>query len=157
MVNNVLNKIYRSNVSGLPPYNVDIFESFETLHADTSVYEFKPGKDNGRIFHTENSLNDREEFCIEQDAGNNICYERYTKTLPFVSVPHAGILTMPAFLQRYPSTETNRNRARARWTYKFFLDVDIEKSAARTTDPVALADTNNPTMNNKNCTVCHQQ
>ena len=80
-----------------------------------------------------------------------------TKTLPFVSVPHAGILTMPAFLQRYPSTETNRNRARARWTYKFFLDVDIEKSAARTTDPVALADTNNPTMNNKNCTVCHQR
>ena len=64
---------------------------------------------------------------------------------------------MPAFLQRYPSTETNRNRARARWTYKFFLDVDIEKSAARTTDPVALADTNNPTMNNKNCTVCHQR
>jgi len=37
------------------------------------------------------------------------------------------------------------------------LDVDIEKSAARTTDPVALADTNNPTMNNKNCTVCHQR
>ena len=50
MVNNVLNKIYRSNVSGLPPYNVDIFESFEILRADTSLYKFKPGKDNGRIF-----------------------------------------------------------------------------------------------------------
>ena len=157
MVNNVLNKIYRSNVSGLPAYNLDIFEDCDTLHSDTSVYEFKPGKDNGRIFHTDNSIDNREQFCVEQDSGNSICYERYTKTLPFVNVPHAGILTMPAFLQRYPSTETNRNRARARWTYKFFLDVDIEKSAARTTDPVALADTNNTTMNNKNCTVCHQR
>jgi hypothetical protein len=35
--------------------------------------------------------------------------------------------------------------------------VDIEKSAPRTTDPVALADTNNPTMNNSACTICHQR
>ena len=60
-----------------------------------------------------------------------------------------------AFLTRYPSTATNRNRARARWTYYHFLGVDIEKSAPRTTDPDALADTNNPTMNNAACTVCH--
>ena len=69
--------------------------------------------------------------------------------------PHAGILNTTAFLQRYPSTATNRNRARARWTYYHFLGVDVEKSASRTTDPVALADTNNPTMRNPNCTVCH--
>ena len=25
----------------------------------------------------------------------------------------------------------------------------------RTTDPVALADTHNPTLHNRNCTVCH--
>ena len=31
----------------------------------------------------------------------------------------------------------------------------MEKSASRTTDPVALADTNNPTMHNPACTVCH--
>ena len=69
---------------------------------------------------------------------------------------HAGVLNSPVLLARYPSTATNRNRARARWTYYFFLGVDIEKSAARTTDPVALADTNNPTLNNPACTVCHQ-
>jgi len=69
--------------------------------------------------------------------------------------PHAGILNTPAFLARYPSTATNRNRARSRWTQYFFLDKDIEASAARTTDPDALADRNNPTMNNPNCTVCH--
>ena len=70
--------------------------------------------------------------------------------------PHAGILNTIAFLKRYPSTATNRNRARSRWTYYHFLGLDIEKSASRTTDPVALADTNNPTMFNPACTVCHK-
>ena len=69
--------------------------------------------------------------------------------------PHAGILNTTVFLLRYPTTATNRNRARSRWTYYHFLGVDIEKSASRTTDPVALADTNNPTMHNAACTVCH--
>ena len=69
--------------------------------------------------------------------------------------PHAGILNTTVFLWRYPTTATNRNRARARWTYYHFLGLDVEKSASRTTDPVALADTNNPTMHNPNCTVCH--
>ncbi len=69
--------------------------------------------------------------------------------------PHAGILNAKVFLKRYPTTATNRNRARARWTYYHFLGLDIEKSASRTTDPVALADTNNPTMHNPACTVCH--
>ena len=69
--------------------------------------------------------------------------------------PHVGILNSKVFLKRYPSTATNRNRARSRWTYYHFLGLDIEKSAPRTTNPVALADTNNPTMNNPACTVCH--
>lgn len=69
--------------------------------------------------------------------------------------PHAGLLNSPMFLARFPSTETNRNRARARWAYYFFLGVDIEGLSVRTTDPAALADTNNPTLNNPNCTVCH--
>lgn len=73
----------------------------------------------------------------------------------FFDFPHAGVLNTQAFLFRYPTTATNRNRARARWTFFHFLDIDIERSAQRTTDPVALADTNNPTMFNENCTVCH--
>lgn len=72
-----------------------------------------------------------------------------------VDYPHAGILNTNVFLHRYPSTSTNRNRARSRWTYYHFLGVDIEKSASRTTDPVALADRDNPTMKNPACTVCH--
>ena len=69
--------------------------------------------------------------------------------------PHAGILNTTSFLLRYPTTATNRNRARARWTYYHFLGHDVEKSASRTTDPAALADISNPTMHNPACTVCH--
>ena len=71
------------------------------------------------------------------------------------AIPHAGLLNTLVFLKRYPTTATNRNRARARWTYYHFLGVDIENAASRTTDPVALADTHNPTLHNANCTVCH--
>lgn len=69
--------------------------------------------------------------------------------------PHAGILNTTAFLQRYPSTATNRNRLRSRWTYYHFLGEDIEKTSSRTTDAVALLDPNNPTMNNSDCSACH--
>ena len=65
------------------------------------------------------------------------------------------MLNTTVLLLRYPTTATNRNRARSRWTYYHFLGLDIEKSASRTTDPEALADTNNPTMHNPACTVCH--
>ena len=70
--------------------------------------------------------------------------------------PHAGILNTLVFLKRYPTTPTNRNRARSRWTYYHFLGLDVEKSASRTTDPAALADTHNPTLRNPACTVCHR-
>ena len=43
------------------------------------------------------------------------------------SYPHAGILNTTVFLKRYPTTATNRNRARSRWTYYHFLGLDIEK------------------------------
>ena len=69
--------------------------------------------------------------------------------------PHAGLLTDFGFLSRYPTTATNRNRARARWTFYHFLGIDIEKSSQRPTDEASLSDRNNPTMNNPNCTVCH--
>ena len=71
--------------------------------------------------------------------------------------PHAGILNTNAFMRRYPSTATNRNRARSRWTHYHFLGYDIEGSNQRPTDAAALLDTDNPTMKNPACTVCHQQ
>jgi len=74
---------------------------------------------------------------------------------PLQDFPHAGLLTDFGFLSRYPTTATNRNRARARWTFYHFLGIDIEKSSQRPTDEASLSDRNNPTMNNPNCTVCH--
>ncbi len=70
-------------------------------------------------------------------------------------VPHAGILTSTMFLNRFPTTATNRNRARARVVYKFFLDTDILKLGVRPLDPTSIK-TVNPTMNNPNCTSCHE-
>ena len=69
--------------------------------------------------------------------------------------PHAGILNTTVFLKRYPTTATNRNRARSRWTYYHFLGFDVESSRARTMDPTVLRDTKNPTLNNPACTACH--
>ena len=74
---------------------------------------------------------------------------------PATTFPHSGLLTDMTFLARYPTTATNRNRARARWTFFHFLDIDIEGATQRPTDEAALQDTDNPTMNNPSCTVCH--
>ena len=104
---------------------------------------FRPGYNDGHIPHDE-------QFEINEDEGT-FTFSDYQQW------PHAGVLSTQAWLARYPSTDTNRNRARARWTYFHFLGVDIEKSAPRSTDPDALADTDNPTMKNPACTVCHER
>ena len=72
------------------------------------------------------------------------------------AVPLSGVLTDTAFLERYPFTPTNRNRARAKAIFSLFLGIDIESSADRPLDKASLTDTNNPTLNNPNCTVCHE-
>ena len=112
------------------------------------VHEFKPSSIESYYRHGEG-------FEIEYDPvvdTNHVLDPGSLRT----DYPHAGILNTKVFLQRYPTTATNRNRARSRWTYYHFLRLDIEKSASRTTDPVALADTNNPTLRNPACTVCHR-
>jgi hypothetical protein len=58
------------------------------------------------------------------------------------------------WLNRFPSTPTNRNRHRARMVYKFFLGTDVLRLGERPIDPTSIK-TVNPTMNNPNCTVCH--
>jgi len=68
-------------------------------------------------------------------------------------IPHAGILTSPMFLNRFPTTDTNRNRHRARIFYKLFLDLDIFKLAERPIDPSSTV--HNPTLNDPQCTICH--
>lgn len=71
--------------------------------------------------------------------------------------PHAGFLSMFHYLRRYPSTETNRNRLRARMFYQHFLGVDIMQLAPRSTDASAVASKYEiPTMQAADCVVCHR-
>lgn len=107
---------------------------------------FKPSKIKG--FYPNSSLE-----LIEDDPNGPGKYRIIGPPIDFY--PHAGILNDLAFLDRYPTTATNRNRARARWTFYHFLGIDIEKSSLRPLDEASLTDVNNPTMNNPNCTVCH--
>ena len=121
-----------------------------THHFDDSedIHEFKPSSIESYYRHGVGTE-------IEYDPVVDV--NRVINPGPLITdYPHAGILNTKVFLQRYPTTATNRNRARSRWTYYHFLGVDVEKSASRTTDPVALADTNNPTLRNPACTVCHR-
>jgi len=76
------------------------------------------------------------------------------KPATFDGFPHSGLLTTSVFLNRYPTTPTNRNRARSRVFYKFFLATDVLRLAARPIDVSSIADFN-PTLYNPNCSVCH--
>ncbi len=69
--------------------------------------------------------------------------------------PHAGVMTSIMFLNRFPTTPTNRNRHRSRITYKLFLDTDVLLLDG--TRPVDAEDINspNPVLDNPNCSICH--
>jgi hypothetical protein len=71
--------------------------------------------------------------------------------------PHAGLLSSFQYLRRYPTTETNRNRLRARMYYQHFLGVDVLELAARVDDAAAAtAKFEVPTMQAAECVVCHK-
>lgn len=71
--------------------------------------------------------------------------------------PHSGILSMFQYLRRYPTTETNRNRLRARMYYQHFLGIDVMALAPRVTDAAAVtAKYEVPTMQAPDCVVCHK-
>lgn len=71
--------------------------------------------------------------------------------------PHAGLLSMFQYLRRYPTTETNRNRLRARMYFDHFLGVDIMNLAPRVSDAAAIdAKYEIPTMQAAECVVCHR-
>ncbi len=70
-------------------------------------------------------------------------------------VPHAGVLTNSIFMNRFPTTPTNRNRHRSRMIYEIFLATDVQRLGERPVDATKIVGVN-PTMNDPNCTVCHQ-
>lgn len=70
-------------------------------------------------------------------------------------VPIAGIVGTHAFLARYPSTNTNVNRKRARYVFDYFLGIDIEGLAARDGLDLDNVIGDVPTYEDPQCTVCH--
>ncbi len=138
MVNALSDLVYRSG-SGFDHE----FAASDGFYDRRSFRVFRPGVNDGHIAHDD-------AFEVNEEEG----IYRFGE---YQAWPHAGLLSTQAWLARYPSTDTNRNRARARWTYLHFLGVDIENSAPRSTDPDALADKDNPTMHNPACTVCHER
>lgn len=91
-----------------------------------------------------------------KDATNeNEFKEVRLKTYDGTKVPHAGILTTPVFLTRWPTTPTNRSRGRARQVYKSFLAFNVLKISERPVDASKSGKVDNPTMNNSECNVCH--
>lgn len=71
--------------------------------------------------------------------------------------PHAGILSMFQYLRRFPTTDTNRNRLRARMYYRHFLGIDVMALAPRVTDAAEVAKKfDNPTLQAPDCVVCHK-
>jgi hypothetical protein len=71
--------------------------------------------------------------------------------------PHAGLLSMFHYLRRYPTTETNRNRLRARMYYQHFLGIDIMELADQVSDAAAIdAKYETPWMEAADCVVCHR-
>lgn len=71
-------------------------------------------------------------------------------------IPHAGLLTSLMFLNRYPTSDTNRNRGRARVVYDLFLDVDILALEGSRPDGEAVdISSQAPTLDNDDCVVCH--
>ncbi|OUS28649.1 hypothetical protein A9Q99_11595 [Gammaproteobacteria bacterium 45_16_T64] len=139
-------EILTADYTMVNPHTNTIFRSEVEFEDESDLLTFKPGLNRGQILED----SDAEVIREEKSLGPFVASHG-----GFIDYPHAGLLNDVALLNRYPSTDTNRNRGRSRWTYYQFLNFDIEKSAARSTDPEDLADTNNPTLNNPACTACH--
>lgn len=69
--------------------------------------------------------------------------------------PHAGVLTSLSFLTRYPSTNTNINRARSRVVFLYFLDTDVQGLADRAALDLDHVIGDFPTLQDPQCKKCH--
>jgi len=66
---------------------------------------------------------------------------------------HAGVLSTHPWLQRFPTTDTNRNRHRVNVLFKQFLATDVSALAQRPLDDGTKFRI--PTVENPGCAACH--
>ncbi|MBA1333036.1 hypothetical protein QQ73_18900, partial [Candidatus Endoriftia persephone str. Guaymas] len=64
-------------------------------------------------------------------------------------------MTTHAWLSRFPTTDTNRNRHRSKSVFKQFLGIDIEALGQRPLDDSNNGDFLVPTLESPTCLVCH--
>lgn len=122
----------------------------DILNADYTVVNPFSARSYGLV---DNDGNCRVDNCGLSFADMNDASDWQEARVP--GVPHAGVLTTPVFLNRYPTTVTNRNRQRAGVFYKLFLATDVLKLADRPLDPLQSDLSNNPTLFDPQCNVCH--
>jgi len=104
-------------------------------------------------------LSDEEAPCEAYYYGYSDATLRYDpydfKPAKITGIPHAGIMTSAMFLNRFPTTDTNRNRHRSYIVYDKFLDTDIlEIEGSRPEDAIDTT-SNHPTLDNPACYTCH--
>jgi len=118
----------------------------EILTADYSL--FNPLS--ARIYDTDISFGDSYD---ERDwRPGHMTITREGVMLPW---PHAGILSSPMILNRFPTTKTNLNRHRAWWVLRTFLATDILTVANRPIDPDKASQFDYPWRQDNQCVVCH--
>ncbi len=66
---------------------------------------------------------------------------------------HAGVLSTHAWLSRFPTTDTNRNRHRVNMLFRQFLGTDVTMMAVRPQDDGKTFKV--PTVENPACAACH--
>jgi len=86
----------------------------------------------------------------ESDFREAILIDENSRTMPT-----AGILTSHSFLRRYPTTRTNRNRARSRVVYSYFLDINVLGLASRESLDLDNVIGTFPTYEDPQCRACH--
>ncbi len=101
-------------------------------------------------------FNDPSDFSEFQEAPRRAYIEAERGNVYRTKIPNAGILTSPVFLNRFPTTDTNRNRHRARMILDIFLGTDILKVGDRPLDPTQAGLYPNPTQNDPSCASCHE-
>lgn len=138
-------KILTADFSMLNPQANEAFNAGITFDDDNHT-QFKPGQHHGQTI-----LNAA--YRAERDTDNLLYISSFEQVNNY---PHSGILSEPAFLNRYASTFTNKNRARSRWTYFHFLGLDVERLTQNTSLSASESPISNPTLNDPNCSVCHR-
>ncbi len=70
-------------------------------------------------------------------------------------IPHAGVLTNSVFMNRFPTTDTNVNRHRARMVFQMFLATDVLRLGERPLVGATDGLPDNPTREAAACNICH--